>query len=96
MTDPNFDFGHYMHAQTKVEAASNDSERAGYKLNLEQIRMRAAELRSQHEPLESLINGCFKGPACAEPEAVRSAMLDAIFYVVQGRFPEKTKKDPTS
>lgn len=71
-------FARYMHAQEKRRGAYSEYNYAGVNLTLAQIRERLAEIRSQHEPLESESEG---------DKLIRVKMIRAAFYVVVGRWP---------
>jgi len=84
------DLSDYWARQTETKLAQANHAKANYQVEIARMKERAAELRSQHEPLAGLVNGAFKGPNCAEPDDVRAAINDAIFYVLVGRFPTKS------
>ena len=71
------DLGKYFTTTAELEAARNLYNYAGSNLTLKQIRNRLAELKSQHEPLNSLCDG--------DPVMRRKA-YEAAFYVVVGRW----------
>jgi hypothetical protein len=75
------DLADYFHAQDKTRLARANVETASSRLELASIKERMAELRSQYEPLSSLLP---EGASTADRERI----LAAIFYVVIGRFPE--------
>lgn len=77
--DPTHDLANYFHAQDKVRHMRANIEVASARLDLASINQRMAELRSQHEPLNELTSG---------DHDERQRILDAIFYVVIGRFPD--------
>lgn len=72
------DFLSYELAQAHSETARNACASADYRRTLAQIRERAAECRSQHEPLASILEEC-------EAQNPRVAVLKAIRYVICGR-----------
>jgi len=78
------DLSKYFHAQDKVDAASWQYNYAGQKLENERIKMRLAEILSQHEPLNKLIglNSTEEGY-----KEMRDKLYAAAFYVVVGRMP---------
>jgi hypothetical protein len=75
------DFLHYMKAQAEKRAAFNAYDAAAARLELAQIKERLAEIRSQHEPLHSLID---------QRMSERERLYAAAHYVVVGRMPEAT------
>ena len=72
------DFLNYMKAQAEQREAYERYNYAGVALDNAQIRERLAEIKSQHEPLNSLI-----GEAMSE----RDRLYAAAYYVVVGRMP---------
>ena len=75
------DFLHYQLAQAEAREAKQDWERASNKMVLTKIRERLAEIRSQHEPLNKLLE-------MDHEMSDRDRMCAAAFYVVVGRLPE--------
>jgi hypothetical protein len=73
------DFMVYQKAGADREAAFQQYCYAGVNLELCKIRERMAEIKSQHEPLASLIE---------KPISERDRLYAVAFYVVNGRFPE--------
>jgi hypothetical protein len=71
---------HYQLAQAERREAYAKFDGAGTLLDLRKIQERAAELRSQHEPMATFSGGV---------DAVREAILRAVRYVVSGRKEEK-------
>ena len=69
----------YFCKTAKREAASRDYSRASVALELAYIRERLAEIKSQHDPLASLLEATL---------SERDRLYAAAFYVVVGRFPE--------
>lgn len=78
-------FSNYMLQQEKVRTAIAEREAASLKLELARIHERLAELKSQHEPLNSL-----KAPNDLSP---RGRLYSAAFYAVIGRLPGKGEED---
>lgn len=74
------DFGDYLARQTETKLASTERSLATVKLEFARVKERAAEIRSQHEPLNTLTAG---------DAEERQRILDAVFYVLVGRFPKK-------
>lgn len=74
------DLARYFDAQEKRRRWMAERENASARLQLAQIHERAAEIRSQHEPLNELTGG---------DRDTREKILAATFYVLHGRFPEK-------
>lgn len=74
------DFLHYMNAQEKTRTAYERYNYAGTALENARIHERLAEIKSQHEPLASLLNEKLSG---------RERLYAAAFYVVFGRMPAK-------
>ena len=72
------DFEHYMKAQSKKEAAYQQYNYAGQKLENTQIRERLAEIKSQHNPIATLLE---------QPMSERDRLYAIAFYVVIGRMP---------
>lgn len=73
-------FGAYMLAKEKKERMYAEYNSASRGLELSQIKERLAEIRSQHEPLDELIN---------KKLSERDRLCHAAHYVVVGRFPEE-------
>jgi len=67
------DFEQYLVKQTERDAAYTGYNLAGVRLELAQIKMRAAELISQHEPLASIGTD-------------REEARKIISYILNGRF----------
>lgn len=78
------DLSDLYHAHDKVGRARAESAAASYKLDLELIRERAAELRSQSDPIAKLLGLDILSDEYAER---RKQILDCVFYVLIGRFP---------
>ena len=76
------EFQSYMLQQAKKEAAFQQLNYASVKLENAQIHERLAEIRSQHEPLNSLVG---------KPLSERDRLYAAAYYVVCGRMPEWVK-----
>lgn len=76
-------FSAYLAAQSDRKAAYNLYCYASQKLENAQIRERLAEIKSQHEPIASLLN---------EKLSERDRLYAIAFYVVIGGMPEKEKK----
>jgi hypothetical protein len=77
-------FQAYMAAKDRKEGAYSNYCYAGAKLHLAQIEERLAEIKSQHEPLASVIDkGVF----------TRDTLHAVAYYVVRGRIPTQTR-DP--
>jgi hypothetical protein len=70
------DLQSYFLAQAKTEAARYQREAAAFRLELCKIRERLAEIKSQHEPLDSWSDG---------DSVIRNSIYNAAFYVVVGR-----------
>lgn len=90
MTDeehPALGFLRYQHAHTEVEAARHQRNAASGRLDLAQIKERAAELVSQREPLHGRIKPLLDGYGHGADET-RKLINDAIHYVIVGRWPE--------
>lgn len=73
------DLDQYSEAQTERKRAYAAYNHASCDLNLAQIKERMAELHSQYEPLNTLTEG---------NREEREHILQAVFYVVVGRFLE--------
>lgn len=73
-------FAAYLMAQERTKAAFAASGHADVALELARIQERLAEIRSQHEPLATIIE--------STPSA-RERAYAAAFWVVVGRMPEK-------
>jgi hypothetical protein len=76
------EFLDYMRVLTKEKAAYNEYNYAAANLENKQIKKRLAEIKSQHEPLSSLIDVKL---------SERDRLYAAAFYVVIGRMPESVK-----
>jgi len=74
------DFGDYMWAQSRRQTAYERYNYASVALRLAQIKERLAEIKSQVEPLDTLL-----GEALSE----RDRLYAAAHYVVVGRMPEE-------
>jgi hypothetical protein len=73
------DLGHYFLAQARKDAAYQQYSYAGVRLTNAQIMERLAEIKSQHEPLASLLG---------RPLSERDRLYAAAFYVAIGRMPD--------
>ena len=69
----------FQRCKAEVESAKNLYNYAAIKLEIERIKCRLSEIKSQSEPLDSLLK---------EP-LTRNQLYSIAFYVVVGRFPEK-------
>jgi hypothetical protein len=74
------DFLHYMAAQEKARTAFAEYNSASRGLENARIHERLAEIKSQHEPLASLLD---------EKLSERERLYASAFYVVFGRMPTK-------
>jgi hypothetical protein len=72
-------FQAYLLAQQETKTAYELYNYASAALENAKIKERLAEIKSQHEPLASLID---------KPLSERDRLLHAAFYVVVGRFPD--------
>ena len=72
------DLGKYLHAQETTARRRAERDLASANLELARIQELAAEMRSQHEPLDTLTGG---------DKEERERILKAIFYVTVGRWP---------
>lgn len=72
------DFGEYMTARSDAKAAYAEYNSASRGLELARINERLAEIKSQHEPLNALLN---------QKMTERERLHAAAFYVVVGRMP---------
>lgn len=79
----NFDLLHLWQAGDKVGRARAERDAAGFKLDLELIRERMWELRSQHQPLADITSG---------DREQRETILRCVQYVVTGQWPEEKKE----
>lgn len=70
------DFLQYMKAQADSRAAMAEYNAASRALELAKIRERLAQIKSQHEPLHSLLDARL---------SERDRLYEAAFYVVTGR-----------
>ena len=73
------DFASYMHAQDRKEAAYQQYNYAGTKLENESIKCRLAQIKSQSNPIDSLLLAKL---------SERERLYAISFYVVIGRFPD--------
>jgi hypothetical protein len=73
------DFSGYMLAQAERKAAYERYNHAASALELASIKERLAEIKSQHEPLASLID---------KKLSERDRLYAAAYLVVVGRLPE--------
>lgn len=78
------DFLNFMKAKAEVEAARNLYDFAATKLELEQIKCRLAEIKSQADPLNNLLKN---------PITTREQLYSVAFYVVMGRWPEEIDRN---
>ena len=76
------DFQNYMLQQARKETAMERYNYASSALNNAQIMERLAQLKSQHEPLASLVD---------KPLSERDRLYAAAYFVVVGRFPEESQ-----
>jgi hypothetical protein len=79
MSEPETAFLRYTLAQAERKVAYERYNYAGAALENAQVRERLAEIRSQHEPLASLLE---------RPMSERDRLYAAAFYVVVGRMPK--------
>lgn len=79
MTTDAFDFKDYVHAQDRKEAAYQQYNYASMKLENASIKCRLAQIKSQHNPIDSLLKARL---------SERERLHAIAFYVVIGRFPE--------
>lgn len=77
------DFGRYTQAQAEKEAAYQQYNYAGQRLENKTIMCRFAEIQSQHEPIASIIG---------QSAATREQLIAACSFVVTGRLPERFQK----
>jgi len=70
--------GDYFYAKAQKDGAYQQYCYAGAKLELESIKCRLAEIRSQSEPLDKLLT---------EKMSERERLYAAAFFVVVGRMP---------
>jgi len=80
------DVAHYMKAQADKETAYQLYNYAGQRLENAQIKERLAEIKSQHDPIASLLE---------EPMSERDRLYAIAFYVVVGRIPNKANSADT-
>lgn len=73
------DLNDYFHMQARKDEAYQLYNYAGMKLENAKIKCRLAEIKSQTEPLDSLLN---------KKLTERERLYAAAFYVVIGRMPE--------
>lgn len=76
-------FSDYMLKQSRKETAFEKYNYASTNLKNAQIHERLAEIRSQHEPLASLLD---------KPFSERDRLYAAAFYVVVGRLPSSQER----
>jgi len=81
------DLLNYFKAQAEKESASNLYNYAGTKLELLQIKERLAEIKSQGEPLNSMLGD--KVHCIDDAQEQRKLLYAAAYYVVVGRKPDK-------
>jgi hypothetical protein len=74
----------YFLATARREAAVQQRNYASTLVDLERVRERLAEIKSQHEPLAKLLEA---------PMSERDRLYAAAFYVVVGRMPTP-KEEP--
>lgn len=77
------DFLNYTMAKVEADAAYQLYNYAGQKLDNARIKERLSEIKSQSEPMESLLN-----QALSE----RDRLYNIAFYVVVGRMPNEVKE----
>jgi len=70
-------FSQYMLAQSETRKAYQQYCYAGANLELAQIKERLAEIKSQSDPIDSLLK---------QPMSERDRLYAIAFYVVNGRF----------
>ena len=76
------DLANYFLATEKRRAAYNQYNHASVALELAHIKERLAQIKSQTEPLSSLMD---------EPLSERDRLYASAFFVVVGRMPEVVK-----
>jgi multidrug efflux pump subunit AcrA (membrane-fusion protein) len=74
------DLGMYFQRQAEEKAARAEWEAASARYDNAQIKARLAEIKSQHDPLNTLMS---------ERMSERERLYAAAFYVVVGRMPPK-------
>ena len=79
------DFQNFMHAQAEKDAAYQQYNYAGQRLENKTIMCRFAEIQSQHQPLATIIGGS---------TVTRDQLIAACHFVITGRLPEKHKIAP--
>ena len=79
------EFLNYMHAQAEKDAAYQQYNYSSQKLENKSIMCRFAEIKSQHEPLATII-----GDSCIS----REQLIAACYFVITGRLPEQYKNAP--
>ena len=75
------DSANYQYRQECTRTARAEHQAASYKLELCQVRERLAELKSQHDPLHSMVLKVLHTQS-------RDDVYAAAFYVVVGRVKE--------
>ncbi len=75
-------FFEYLKATSERQCAFERFNYASSALDMARIRERLAEIKSQHEPLASLLNA---------PIPERDRLCAAAFYVVVGRMPDQSR-----
>ena len=81
------DFQAYMNMQDRTKTAYSEYCNAGSKLTLAKINERLAEIKSQYEPIATLV-GVDEREAPNTYSDYREKMYAAAYYVVRGRMPE--------
>lgn len=79
-------FAEYRLKRAETREAVADWERACIKMKLARVKERLAEVDSQHEPFNSIINSTTMNE--------REKLYAAAFYVVRGRMPNHPSKTP--
>lgn len=74
-------FGNYMRARAERQAAFERYTASASALENAQIHERLAEIKSQHEPLSTLLS------QLSQPLNERDMLYAAAYYVVVGRMP---------
>ena len=81
----NYDFNNYLRAQAETKAARAERDAAGHKLNRCIQAERAAEIKSQHDPLAAIIRKRNIDPFSKTGKELRKMMIEAAHYIMTGR-----------
>ncbi len=79
------DFGGYINSQLKTEIAKEKYNHSSTRLELARIKERFAEIKSQHDPLNKLLEDLGYPMDSQIRNEIREKLINLVNYVVVGR-----------